>query len=281
MDYIIYVIGYLIFAVIFNQFYKISTKTLTKSGALTIILEIIGSAFILICCPIFEMKFPTDIRIYILLGISIIFYAIVDRMNTTVRSGIEASTYSMINQLSTVFMIFAGLVFFKEPFILNKFIGAILIILSNVLVFYQKGEGKYNKYVGLGIIANIFYTIALFLDVNNSDNFNLPFYVALTLGIPAILIFIAERIKLSDIKKEFQDGNKKAIITTAVTWALSIVCQLRAYQLGSASIVAPLCSISVILNVIMGYILLKDKDNIPRKIIAACFVILGIILIKI
>lgn len=113
MNYLIYVVGYLIFAVIFNQFYKITTKTLTKSGALTVLLEVIGAVSILIFCPFFEMKFPSDIRVYILLGLSIIFYAIVDRMNTTVRSGIEASTYSMINQLSTVFMIFVGFIFFK------------------------------------------------------------------------------------------------------------------------------------------------------------------------
>ena len=37
-----------------------------------------------------------------------VFYSISDRLNTTVRSGIEASTFSIIRQLSTVFMIFAG-----------------------------------------------------------------------------------------------------------------------------------------------------------------------------
>ena len=229
----------------------------------------------------FEIKFPTDIKVYIFLGLSIIFYAISDRLNTTVRSGIEASTYSMIKQLSTVFMIFAGLIFFKEPFILTKFIGAILIILSNVLIFYKKQDGKPNKYIILGIIANIFFTIALFFDVNISDNFNLPFYVAITLGIPAILIFIFERIKFSDIKNEFKNGNKKSILITAITWSLAITVQLRAYQLGNVSVVAPLCSLTVILNVLVGYFLLKERENIPKKIIAAILIILGIILIRI
>ena len=140
MTWIIYVILYLIIAVVFNQFYKITTKTLTNPGALTVLLQSLSTISILLLCPFFEIKFPTDIRVYIFLGLSIIFYAISDRLNTTVRSGIEASTYSMIKQLSTVFMIFAGLIFFKEPFILTKFIGAILIILSNLLIFYKKQE---------------------------------------------------------------------------------------------------------------------------------------------
>ena len=105
MNWIIFVISYLFFVVIFNQFYKITTQSLTKPGALTVLLEIIGALLVLILVPFFEIKFPTDIRVYMLLGTAIIFYGINDRLNTTVRSGIEASTYSMINQLSTVFMI--------------------------------------------------------------------------------------------------------------------------------------------------------------------------------
>lgn len=281
MNWIIFVVIYLIFGVVFDQFYKIATKSLTKPGALTALLQMIGAITVLLISPLFEMKFPTDIRVYIFFGLAIIFYTISDRLNTTVRSGIEASTFSIIKQLSTVFMIFAGLIFLKEPFILNKFIGAILIIVSNILIFYKKGEGKPNKYIILGIISNICYTIALFLDVNISDNFNLPFYVAISLGVPAVLIFILERVRFSDIKNELKNGNKKAIIVTGVTWAVSIVAQLRAYQLGNVSIVAPLCSLAVILNVIIGYLFQKERENMPKKIIAAILIILGIVLIKV
>lgn len=282
MNWILFVISYLIFIVVFDQIYKIATKSITKTGALTVLLEVIGSLTILLVSPFFEMKFPTDIKVYILLGLAIIFYAISDRINTSVISGTQPSTYSMIQQLSTVFMIFAGIIFFKDPFILNKFIGAILIALSNIFVFYKKGEEKsLNKYVALGILGNIFFTVAMFLDVNISDNFNLPFYAALTLGIPSILIFIFERLKFSDIKEEFKNGNKIAILITAVTWSASIVSQLRAYQLGNVTVIAPLCALTVILNVIVGYLFLNEKDNLLRKIISAVLIIISIILIKI
>lgn len=279
-NWLVYVMLYLILATAFTQFFKVTTKTLKKAGALTILLQMMAGITALILCPFFEFKFPTDINVYIMLGLSIIFYAITDRVNTTVRSGIEASTFSMLKQLSTTFMIFAGLIFFKEEFILNKFIGAMLIIFSNILIFYKKGKFEFNKYIGLGILANITFTIALFLDVNISDNFNLPFYVALTLIIPALLIMIAERIKPSEIKEELVNGNKKAIAITAISWGLMIVVQLRAYQLGNVTIVAPLCALTVILNVIIGYIFLNEKDNLLRKIISAILIIISIILIK-
>ncbi len=178
-------------------------------------------------------------------------------------------------------MILAGLIIFKEEFILAKFIGAMLIIFSNILVFYQKGKIQFNQYVLLGIISNLVFTIALFLDVNISEHFNLPMYVSITLIVPAILIMIFERIKPSEIKDEFVNGNKKAILITAITWPIAIITQLRAYQLGNVTIVAPLCALSVMLNVLVGYLFLKEKDNLWRKIISAILIIISIILIKI
>lgn len=280
-NWLLYVLFYLVLATMFTQFYKIATKTLKKAGALTILLQMIAGLTVLILCPLFEFKFPTDVKIYIMLGLSIIFYAISDRINTTVRSGIEASTFSMLKQLSTTFMIFAGLIFFKEEFILTKFIGAMLIIFSNVLIFYRKGKFEFNKYILLGVLANITFTIALFLDVNISEGFNLPIYVALTLIIPALLIMIFERIKPSEIKNELVNGNKKSIFITALSWGIMIVSQLRAYQLGNVTIVAPLCALTVILNVIVGYLFLNEKDNLLRKIISAIIIIISIILIKV
>ena len=59
-----------------------------------------------------------------------------------------------------------------------------------------------------------------------------------------------------------------------------IISQLRAYQLESVVLVATLCSISVILNAIFGYIFLKEKDKMIQKIVAGIVIIIGIFLIK-
>jgi len=272
---------YIILVPVFTHSYKASTKNLNKPGALTVILQIMGAITALMICPFFEIKFPEDVKVYIFLGISIIFYAISDRVNTTVRSGIEASTFSILKQLSTTIMIFAGLIFLKEPFVFKKFIGAMLIIFSNIFIFYKKGNFKINKYMLLGILANTSYAIALFLDVNISDNFNLPIYVAITLGVPAIMIALIERVSFSDVKKELTNGNKKSMIITGITWGSSIIVSLRAYQLQEVTIVAPLCALTVIANVIAGYIFFGERDNLIKKIIAAILIIISVILIKV
>lgn len=277
---LLFVFMYIVLAVTFTQFYKIVTKTSKSDGTLTVLLQSLAGISALLLSPLFKFTFPTDWKVYLFLGIACIFYAISDRMNTTVRSGIEASTFSIIKQLSTVFMILSGLLFFKETFVWKKIIGAALIIFSNIFIFYKNGKQKLDKYVILGILSNIAFSIALFLDVNISDSFNLAFYVALTLLIPALFIIVTERIKLSNIKKEFQNGNKKAILITSLCWGTMIVVQLKAYQLGDVTSVAPLCALTVIGNVIVGYLFLKERKDLLKKLIAATLIIISVFLIK-
>ena len=281
MSWIVYIILYLIIYVIYNQTYKIATKKMINPSTLTACIELIGSIVAIIFLPFFKIKFPSDYKMYIFLIMAIIFYTLYDRLNTTIRKGLEASTINIINQLSVVFMTISGFIFFKEKFIIKKFIGALLILASNILIFFHRKETRINKYVIIGIIANICFTIALFLDVNISEQFNLAIYVFLSLAIPGIIIIIFERIKLKDLKKELSNrNNKKAIVVTATSTALVSILQLRAYQLGSVSIIAPLCSLTVILNVIAGCIFHKEKDNISKKIIAAFLILVGIILLN-
>lgn len=280
-DYRFYIIIYLIVSTIFNQGYKVVTKNMTSDGAMTILIQIISSIVCISIIPLFEIKFPTDYKVYIFLFLAIIFYTLNDRLGTTARSKIDASTYSVLKQLSTVFMIFMGILFFKGSFILNKFIGAILIVLSNFLVFYNKRQFKFNKYLILGILANLSLAIALFIDVNYSSKFNLAFYVLLTFLLPLILIFIFERIKLKQIINEYKNTNKFILFLTSISWTLMMISKLKSYQLGNVIIVAPLCSLNVILNVIIGYFLLKEKKDLLKKIIAGILIVIGIILIKI
>ena len=279
-NWIFWILLYLVAFVVFNQQYKIATKLMNTSGSFTVVAQIVTSAFTILLIPFFTIRFPTDIRVYIILGISIIFYALHDRLATTIRKGLEASTYSIINQLSNVFMIIAGVLLFKEPVVWHRMLGAALILFSNVMIFFEKGKFRFNKYVVLAVIANLLYTCAVLIDVNLSEQFNLPFYVILTLFIPAILITIFERIKIKDIIGEFKTGNTKSIIITSIAWSIAIVAHLKSLQLGKVTIVAPLSSLGVILNVIVSYLFLKEKDNLFKKIIASLLVILGIFLIK-
>lgn len=275
-----FLILYLIITVIFNESYRIISQNMKKPGALTVLVELMASIFSLFLLPIFEIKMPSDPKIYFLLGLSIIFYAIQNRLATVARSGMEASSYGVLKQISNVFVIVMGFLFLKEELVFKKIMGAILLIGSNILIFYEKGTWKKNHYLFLGILANLCMGMALFLDVNVSNSFNLAFYIVLILCIPAILILISERICIKEILYEWKNNSKFLILLTSISWCFMMITKLRTYQLGEVTKIAPLCSLTVILNALFAFCFFKNRKNIAKKLIAGILVVIGVFLLK-
>ena len=95
------------------------------------------------------------------------------------------------------------------------------------------------------------------------------------------LELINSKIKIIDLKVEYQLTNKGALLFTTISWPIMMISKLLAYKDESIVIVAALCSLSVMINVIVGYFIFKEKGSVLKKIIAALLIIIGIILIKI
>ena len=150
-------------------------------------------------------------------------------------------------------------------------------MLANFFLFYQKGKLKLNKYAWIGVLSKLFFAVAVSIDIGISKHFNLPFYIMLTFLLPAIVIFFGERIKPSEIAREYQSPAKKYYLTTGISWGLLSFFYLRAFQFGNVTTIVPIQASAVLLNVLVAYIFFKERDNAVKKIIAAILVIIGII----
>ena len=142
MNYILWIIIYLIFAVFFAQGFKSVNREMKNASALTILLEFFTAIFALILSPFFAFKLPSDGTVYLIVGIVTIIYAVTDRLNIEARYGLDPSTFSMLKQLSTVFLVIFGFIFLKEDFVIKRVFGIILIIASNFLLSLNK-SGKF------------------------------------------------------------------------------------------------------------------------------------------
>ena len=278
--YLFWVGVYLISAVVFSQNFKKANRNMQNAGALTVLLEICTGIFSLLMIPIFEIKFEINTSILITLLLVVCIYAITDRLNIEARYGLETSTFSMVKRLSTVFMIIFGFIFLKEPIILNKVLGALIILVANIILTYNKGKFQINKYLIMATFSQLLFAIAMLINVDLSNNFNLSLYTYITVTGPAILISIIGRHRIKDLKKEFKLYNKKYFLISALAWALMLNSSIRAYQLGSVIIVASLFSLTPILNSLAELILYKNKDRFIQKIIISILLIIGVILVN-
>lgn len=282
MNYIVWIIVYLIFAVLFAQGFKSVNRKMKNASALTILLEIFTAIFALILVPLFPFKLPSDKTVFIIVGIVTIIYAITDRLNIEARYGLDPSTFSMLKQLSTVFLVIFGFVFLKEEFILKKNFGIILIIASNILLSLNKsGKFEFNKYFIMSVISNFLFAIAMFINVNIAKNFNIAIYTVFTVLIPAIIIKLFSKLSINDLKKEFNLYNKKKFLLVSFSWCIMLISSVKAYESGNISVVAPLLTLTIIFNTLYEYFVDKDKKALYYKMFISLLTILGVILIKV
>ena len=282
MSYIIWVIIYLIFAVIFAQGFKSVNRDMKNASALTILLEFFTALFALILSPLFAFRFPSSFTVYIIVGIVTIIYAITDRLNIEARYGLDPSTFSMLKQLSTVYLVIFGFVFLKESFILNKIIGIVLILVSNVLLSVNKsGKIQLNKYFIMSFISNFLFAIAMFINVNIAQNFNICIYTVFTVLVPSIIIKIFSKLSIKDLKKEFNLYNKRKFLLVSFSWCVMLISSVKAYEQGNVSVVAPILTLTSILNSIYEFFKDKNKKMLLYKLFISMLIILGVILTKI
>lgn len=275
-----WVIIYLIAGVIFAQSFKKANRKMKNAGSLTILLELFTGIFSSLMIPVFDIKLDVNNNILLTLLVVVFIYAITDRLNIEARYGLDPSTFSMLKQLSTVFMIIFGFIFLKEKFVLSKMIGAVFIIGANIILAYDKGKLLINKYFIMSFFSNFLFAVAMLINVDLSDHFNLAFYTYITVTIPSILIFIFGRHRIADIKEEFRLCRKKEFLIAAFSWALMLNASIRAYQLGSVTVVASLFALTAILNALVEFIFNHNKSKFRQKLIAATLIIIGVILVN-
>lgn len=282
MKYMIWVICYLVFALIFSQGFKKVNRTMKNASALTVLLELFTGLFAIVMSIFFKYTFPSDIKVYITLFVVTIIYAVTDRLNIEARYGLSPSNFSMLKQLSTVFLVIFGLVFLKEQLVFKKILGAIIIVVSNVMLAVNKdGKFEFNKYFIFCLISNFLFAVAMFINVNISSMFNIGIYTLITVFIPSIIIKLFSRLSFKDLEEEFNLYNKPLFILVSFAWCMMLISSVKAYEYGSISVVAPLLTLTSLTNTIYEFIVDKDKKRFYYKLVISILILIGVILIKV
>ena len=131
---------------------------------------------------------------------------------------------------------------------------------ENTKIISEKLD-EINKYFIMSFISNFLFAVAMLINVNISESFNLGIYTILTVGIPAIYIFIFGRHSVKELKNEFKLYDKKDFLISAFTWCLMLISSVKAYQVGSVMIVAPLFALTSIINAVIEFIFNKNKNE--------------------
>ena len=278
LHWIILFVFYLLSSIGFDQFYTRLTRRNHHKGAGTALLQIIAGLFALLLIPLFSWKLPTDPRIWGLLLLASIFYALNDRLQMISRSHLELSEFIPISQLSKVFLFIFGVSFFHEPFYWRRLIGMLLVVIGNIVIQVKKNRIIFNRYSFLGGLAMLAFATAISLDIGVSSQFNMAFYATIAMFVPAFLIIFAERIKTNSFIQEWRLAGFWYCMT-ALFWIAAYIFSVLAYRVGgNVSAQVSLRGILPVLSFIFAYLFLKERHHLLKKSLAIGFIVSGIMI---
>ena len=225
-----------------------------------------------------NLPLPTQSGAWIYLLIAAFFYGMYERLRFFVAKALDASIFSIINNLSVVIAFFLSIFLYKETLSISKSIGFFLILLSLFLVIETK-KAKFNlKGVVLGIITSVCIGIAWGLDKKGVIFFKPEIYNLLAWLVPFIVLYFPG-IKIKEIKTEFKRFSWKIVLLSFFNF-LGFYLGLKAFVLTDATKVIPVIQTSTLMTVLAGIFLLKERSNLTKKILAGVIAVVGVFLLR-
>jgi drug/metabolite transporter (DMT)-like permease len=221
-----------------------------------------------------NLRFPSDPLAWVSLLAAVVFYGLFERGRFIAAKKLEASTLSVISNVSLIVAFIGSMFFYSETLTLLKLVGALMIFTALLAISYQ-GKMKLTslKNTLIGVLVYSLLGLGWMLDKKGANYFGADIYNFLAWILP-IVIVIFPKIKISELKYEIKNTGAILIIPAFLNVA-GYFLQLKAMETGNATQIIPIVQTSTLLTVIAGIIFLGEKDAVVKKIFAAVLALIG------
>lgn len=194
---------------------------------------------------------------------------------------IEISEVTIITSLQAIVTIFSGIFFLREFFTFLNSLGAILIIVSVILISQNKGKFRINK----GIIYSLLYCLlAGFATTNEAyivHHYDVLSYLTMAFFFPGTFLLLINPKVLQKMKYVLQPVVLRRNIIFSFVYTIAGIVYLYALAIGGqVSQVGTIAKSSVVITVILATFFLKERKHFVKKIICAILVTIGVLLLS-
>lgn len=211
-----------------------------------------------------------------LLLLSALGYGIFQRGQFYLRKHVEASELVPVMQSGLIFGFLASIIILGETLTPQKLLGVGIIFAAALIVSVSK-KLSVHKYTFFAIAISAALSIAGVIDKLASPHYPLFFYTMLIWIIP--LPFIAFPVSKKEVVAAIKQTTWPIPLLAGLN-ALSLVFIVRALQLGEASKVIPIMGMVPVLSVLGGIVILGEKQNWQRKVLAGILATIGILILR-
>jgi len=194
----------------------------------------------------------------------------------------EVSEVTVLFSSRGLWVIAIAILFLGESFDIQKIIGTFLILAAILLVFFEREKIKFRKGGLYALLGAFFYGIGIpndaFIISRSAD---VPSYLAFTLLLQGIVIFLSKPSVIKKMKLFLHKDTLTKMLLIGIFFSIFLISFYLAYQSGgNISQLSPISQSAVIVTVVLAAIFLKERKHLIRKIIAAFFVSIGVLLLR-
>lgn len=193
---------------------------------------------------------------------------------------LESSEVVILSSIKTIVTIGASILFLSEVFDMKKALGAFLILSSIGMVTIIKKGVRLNEGGGFALLSAVFYGTAVVFDAAIIKNYDPITYLSMGNILIGCLLLLWYPKTLSKAREFIHPQFLKKIIPLGVFSSTQAIAYYYALQIGQASQIASINQSGVIVTIIFAIILLKERDHLSRKLIAAVLVTVGVVLLR-
>lgn len=193
----------------------------------------------------------------------------------------EASEVSIIFASSTAWAVVSAVVFLGERLSLQNVIGIGLIVTGLVAINLTKSKWRFQRGHVYALLAAACFGLAFTNDAYIIGQYqSIASYMVLAFLLPGLSILLFFPKSGHHLRHFASVGTIFKVVSCGLFYAISALTIFTAYKVGGqASIISPIQQMGMIFTVILSYILLKERDKLPQKIIGTILSFLGVLLL--
>ena len=191
---------------------------------------------------------------------------------------VKAGVSTLVNNIYTPITILLATLFLNEKLTALQIVGTILLLVGMVIVSkkHHLGKFRFDKYFLLVVASGIFLGISLTAEraLQKITGFTAGTILSWWMQCAFLgIIMLVTRNKNSHTKKDIA-------ITGVLRFFQSLSWVILLFMVGNLSLVSSITTFKVVLVFIAAAIFLKEREDLPRKILGSLVALVGLLLMK-
>lgn len=212
--------------------------------------------------------------------ISTILFGVGHIISAKALRKVEASTFSVLYATQAIWTMVLGIVLLGETMTALQVAGTLLIFSSVVMISKKLRGIQLDRGTLLGLFAALLVGVAIYYWSYVGRFVDGLSWGAVSFVATGIFVALIRPTALHKTKAFLKPNALMRMSALAVTYGTGSLTMLYAYKAGTFALVTPLRQTSIILTVFFALWFLKgERNNIGRKIAAACVCMAGVVLI--